>query len=127
RIIRTTWQGLYIAALGTLLMVIGVLNVAPLLPILQLAEATANVVTGYLAAFSWGIPALMLLNTLRVLTHGLGKTGIVMAFFLLSAIVNIPFNYMFIYGYDLPFVQIPAMGGVGCGWATSIANWIALI
>lgn len=127
RIIHTTWQGLYIAALGTLLMVIGVLNVDPLLPILQLDEATANVVTGYLAAFSWGIPALMLLNTLRGLTDGLGKTGIVMAFFLLSAIVNIPFNYMFIYGYDLPFVQIPAMGGVGCGWATSIANWIALI
>ncbi|MGN0920850.1 MAG: MATE family efflux transporter [Cellvibrio sp.] len=127
KIIHTTWQGLYIALIGTLLMIIGVLNIDPILPILQLDEATARVVTGYLAAFSWGIPALMLLNTLRGLTDGLGKTRVVMVFFLLSAIVNIPLNYLFIYGHDFGFFELPAMGGIGCGWATSIANWIALI
>ena len=38
----------------------------------------------------------------------------------LSALaLNIPINYIFIYGH----FGVPAMGGVGCGWATAIVMW----
>ena len=33
--------------------------------------------------------------------------------------LNIPLNYVFIYGH----LGVPAMGGVGCGWATAIVMW----
>jgi MATE family multidrug resistance protein len=127
KIIHTTWQGLYIAGVSTLFLIWGVLNFDPILNILGLDAPTHRVAIGYLEGFAWGIPAIMLLNTLRGLTDGLGKTRIIMAFFILSALVNLPLNYIFIYGYDFGYFSVPAMGGIGCGWATSISNWIAFL
>ena len=69
------------------------------------------------------IPAVLLMNSLRGLTDGMGHTRIIMAFSLLSSVLNLPLNYIFIFGK----LGVPAMGGVGCGWATSISNWIAVI
>ena len=37
--------------------------------------------------------------------------------------LNIPLNYMFIYGK----FGAPALGGVGCGVATAIVNWAMAI
>jgi MATE family multidrug resistance protein len=45
-----------------------------------------------------------------------------MAFTLISIAINTPLNYILIFGK----LGMPAMGGVGCGWATAISNWIAL-
>jgi len=41
----------------------------------------------------------------------------------LRAMLNIPLNYMFIYGK----FGAPALGGVGCGVATAIVNWAMAI
>ena len=38
---------------------------------------------------------------------------------LIALALNIPLNYIFIYGH----FGVPAMGGVGCGWATAIVMW----
>ncbi len=67
----------------------------------------------------------MLINALRGgLTDGLGHTRVIMAFSVLSTLINLPpLNYIFIYGK----LGLPAMGGVGCGWATSISNGIAAV
>jgi MATE family multidrug resistance protein len=127
KIMPATWQGIYIS-LGAMVLMIGLLvNMQPLLNILQLDEKTNRIAVGYLDAFAWGVPALLLLTALRGLTDGLGHTGVIMAFSLLSTLLNLPLNYMFIYGADLHFIQIPALGGIGCGWATSIANWCATL
>jgi len=48
---------------------------------------------------------------------------VIMVFSLISTLFNLPLNYLFIYGG----LGIPAMGGVGCGWATSLSNGIAAI
>lgn len=127
KIIPTTWQGLYIAMGGMLLMAAIILNLSPVLTLLQLDSATNRVAEGYLDAFAWGIPALLLLTALRGLTDGLGHTRVIMAFSLLSTLLNLPLNYWFIYGADLGLVTIPALGGIGCGWATSLANWAAAV
>jgi MATE family multidrug resistance protein len=50
-----------------------------------------------------------------------------MVFSLISTLLNLPLNYIFIYGFDFIIFQLPAMGGIGCGWATSISNWIATL
>jgi MATE family multidrug resistance protein len=64
---------------------------------------------------------------LRGLTDGMGHTRIVMAFSLVSTILNVPFNYLFIFGFSIGEWHVAPMGGVGCGWATAASNWIAVI
>lgn len=123
RVMPVTWQGLYIAGVSSVVMILLLINTRPLLDILRLDTLTADIAEGYLAAFAWGIPALLLLNALRGLTDGLGHTRVIMAFSLLSTLFNLPLNYIFIYGK----LGLPAMGGVGCGWATSLSNGIAAV
>lgn len=123
RIMPATWQGLYIAAGCTLLMILLLTNVQPVLQALKLGTHTAAITQGYLSAFVWGVPAMLLMATLRGLTDGLGHTRIIMTFSLIGTATNLPLNYIFIYGK----LGLPAMGGVGCGWATAISNWIAAL
>jgi len=123
RIMPTVWQGLYIAAAAAVIMIVLLTNVHPVLTLLKLEPATAGIAQGYLDAFAWGIPALIIITALRGLTDGLGHTRVIMVFSLISTLFNLPLNYLFIYGG----LGIPAMGGVGCGWATSLSNGIAAI
>ncbi|MGB3609731.1 MAG: MATE family efflux transporter [Cellvibrio sp.] len=122
-IMPVTWQGLYIAAGGSVVMILLLTNARPVLDLLQLEVRTAGIAQGYLDAFAWGVPALLMLAALRGLTDGLGHTRVIMVFSLISTLFNLPLNYIFIYGK----LGLPAMGGVGCGWATAISNWIAVI
>ncbi|PPI85090.1 MATE family efflux transporter [Marinobacter maroccanus] len=121
KIMPATWQGLYLAAAGSVIMILLLTHVHPVLALLNLEANTARITQGYLNAFAWGIPALLLLTALRGLTDGLGHTRVIMAFSVLSTLINLPMNYIFIYGK----LGLPAMGGVGCGWATSISNGVA--
>ncbi|MET4025614.1 MATE family multidrug resistance protein [Marinobacter sp. MBR-99] len=123
KIMPATWQGIYIAAGGTVIMALLLTNVHPILAMLKMDTETAGITQGYLNAFAWGIPALLLMNALRGLTDGLGHTRVIMAFSVLSTLINLPLNYIFIYGK----LGLPAMGGVGCGWATSLSNGTAAI
>lgn len=52
--------------------------------------------------------------------EGLAKTkpGMVMGF--IGLLVNIPVNYIFIYGH----FGMPELGGVGCGVATAAVYWV---
>jgi multidrug resistance protein, MATE family len=127
KIMPTTWQGIYIALAAMVLMILLLTHLQPVLALLQLDKTTAPIADGYLFAFSWGIPALLLLIALRGFTDGLGHTRVIMAFSLLSTLLNLPLNYIFIYGFDFIVFNLPAMGGIGCGWATSLSNWIATI
>ncbi|MFO8141768.1 MAG: MATE family efflux transporter [Marinobacter sp.] len=123
KIMPATWQGLYIAGVGSVIMALLLTNVHPVLSMLKMDPNTASITQGYLNAFAWGIPAMLLMNALRGLTDGLGYTRVIMVFSLLSTLINLPLNYIFIYGK----FGLPAMGGVGCGWATSISNGTAAI
>lgn len=127
KIMPTTWQGIYIALAGMVAMILLLVNTQPLLAILRLDATTTTIADGYLKAFAWGVPALLLLTALRGLTDGLGHTRVIMVFSLVSTLLNLPLNYIFIYGFDFNVFQLPAMGGIGCGWATTISNWVAAI
>jgi MATE family multidrug resistance protein len=121
KIMPATWQGMYLAAAGSVIMIGLLTHVHPVLALLNLETNTARITQGYLNAFAWGIPALLLITALRGLTDGLGHTRVIMAFSVLSTLINLPMNYIFIYGK----LGLPAMGGIGCGWATSISNGVA--
>ncbi len=128
RIVPVTWQGLYIAAISSVLMTLVLSQSATGAGMVAVDTATAAITRAYLDGFVWGIPAMLFIATLRGFTDGLGQTRIMMAVALLSNVVNLPLNYVFIYGaFSHESWGIPAMGGIGCGWATALANWIAAL
>ncbi len=122
RVTPVAWHGIYFALIAASLAMIGLNQVDPVLQWLQMEPRPAQITSGYLFAFSMGFPAILLIVSLRGLTDGLGHTRIIMMFTLLSTLINTPLNYILIFGK----FGMPAMGGVGCGWATAIANWVAL-
>ena len=73
----------------------------------------------YLKAISWGVPAVAVFFLLRNLSEGLGLVRPSMLIGLASIPVNVTANYVFIYGK----LGFPAMGGVGCGWASALSLW----
>lgn len=78
---------------------------------------------GYLRAVACGFPAVALYHVLRCYSDGLGHTRPSMMLGLVGLLLNIPLNYIFIYGK----LGVPAMGGVGCGWATALVMWAMLL
>lgn len=82
-----------------------------------------RVATGYLYALSLGIPVMVLYNVLRAYCEGLGITTPTLWFGFLQLALNIPLNYIFIFGK----LGFPALGGIGCGVATALTSLIATI
>lgn len=70
----------------------------------------------YLNFVSWGIFPAAGYMVMRNLFEGLGYTKASMWIGFIGILVNVPFNYIFIYGK----LGMPALGGAGCGLATTI-------
>ncbi len=81
----------------------------------------------FLYGISFGMPAIAFYTTLRCYTEALGRPRPVTIISIMGLILTVPMNYMFIYGFDLGIVTIPALGGAGCGFATAIIQWLMLI
>lgn len=116
---QASWLALLVGCAGGLLLwhaqiVLEIMGVEP-----QLIEPSM----GYLRAVACGFPAAALYQVLRCYSDGLGHTRPSMMLGLFGLLINIPANYIFIYGK----LGVPAMGGVGCGWATAIVMWVMLL
>ncbi len=77
------------------------------------------VAAGYLRALLPGLPGFLLFINVRSFLEGFGRTRPAMVIGLICLLINIPCNYVFIYGH----LGMPELGGVGCGVATSICYW----
>lgn len=91
-------------------------NAEIILTQMQVDPALIEPAMGYLRAIACGLPAVALYHVLRCFSDGLGHTRPSMILGLGGLALNIPLNYIFIYGK----LGLPAMGGVGCGWATGL-------
>lgn len=78
---------------------------------------------GYLRALSWGVPGYLFFQVVRNQCEGLSKTKPSMVLGFVGLLINIPVNYIFIYGH----LGVPAMGSMGCGVATSSVYWVMFI
>jgi MATE family multidrug resistance protein len=77
----------------------------------------------YLGYIVWGAPGYCLYLVLRNYSEGLSHTKPTMIISIIGLLVNIPANYIFIYGK----FGIPALGGAGCGIATALVYWAMFI
>jgi MATE family multidrug resistance protein len=78
---------------------------------------------GYLAAIAWGILPFCLFMAVRQYLEGMGRVNVPMGITFLGLAVNIPANWVLIYG-EGPY---PALGVIGSGWATTIVRWAMLL
>ena len=77
----------------------------------------------YLYAVAAGMPTFALFNILRGYWEGLGNTVPTSVFGFIALLLNIPLNWIFIFGH----FGMPALGGVGCGVATTITMYLCAL
>ncbi|MGI6656821.1 MAG: MATE family efflux transporter [Desulfobulbus sp.] len=107
---------------GTLLMVVLWL-IRPVLGWMGIAPEVIPVADGYLFAVSWGLPLGGLFFPLRNGGDGLARPRLSMLAGLAGLLCNIAANRVLIYG-DF---GLPSLGGVGCGWATSLSILVMML
>lgn len=113
------WQGLFFAACG---IAIGWV-LAPYLHLSGLEAESAEKATRFLRAVVWGLPALAIHRVLAGYSASLNQTRPMMLIALFGLALNVPVNWILIYGK----FGFPELGGVGCGYATAICMWISTL
>jgi len=114
-------QGFWLAGGVSVLIMIVLWNAGYIIRAMHnIDPALADKAVGYLRALLWGAPGYLFFQVARNQCEGLAKTkpGMVMGF--IGLLVNIPVNYIFIYGH----FGMPELGGVGCGVATAAVYWV---
>lgn len=86
-------------------------------------EDVIPIASGYLKAISWGIFPLYAYGSLRNFNEGLSVTRPAMFVALLGTLVNIPANYVLMFGK----LGFPQLGAVGTGYASSIVYAVMFI
>ncbi len=113
---QASWFGQILACFCFLV----IRNADPVLYFLEVDPEIVPVTLGYVDAISWGLPALCALTVLRYFSDGVSRTRPILLISFLGLAVNVGANYVFIYGR----LGLPAMGAVGCGWASALVTWM---
>ena len=95
-------------------------NADPVLYFLEVDPEIVPVTLGYIDAISWGLPALCALTVLRYFSDGVSRTRPILLISFMGLAVNVGANHVFMYGR----LGLPAMGAVGCGWASALVTWM---
>ncbi|SET47499.1 MATE family efflux transporter [Thalassotalea agarivorans] len=91
--------------------------------IVKLEDGLEVLMFDYLLYVVWGAPGFCLYLVLRNYAEGMSHTKPTMIISLIGLAINVPANYIFIYGE----FGAPALGGAGCGIATAIVYWVMFI
>lgn len=114
-------QGLLLSLALSVFISIGLFFVLePILQIMTLEVRVEKIAKSYLLAMIIGIIPLFAYTVLRSYMDALGKTRVTMIITLLSAPINVCFNYVLIFGK----FGFPELGGAGAGYASAITYWL---
>ncbi len=116
---KYTRQSVWIAIGFSLIVVFAMTHVDSLLHWVGTDKSIIPLTQKYINAMMWGAPAICAYLSLRFTTEGLGRTRPIMFIALLGLVVNVAGNYVLMYGK----LGFPAMGAVGCGYASAVAMW----
>ncbi len=112
-------QGFFLSTAMCVVLITVLYHISENLHLLGIDEELAPVTSGYLKAMLFGLPGFLFFINVRSFFEGFGRTRPAMVIGIICLFINIPCNYVFIYGH----LGMPEMGGVGCGVATSICYW----
>ncbi|MGF1720972.1 MATE family efflux transporter [Vibrio kyushuensis] len=113
-------QGIALALFTSVPIIIVLLQTQWIMDLMKIDQVMADKTNGYMFAVIFAVPAFLLFQALRSFTDGLALTKPAMVIGFIGLLVNIPLNWIFVYGK----FGAPALGGVGCGVATAIVYWL---
>ena len=119
-------QALWIAFFCGVAMMTLLHNLEPMYHFVGVDPLAIPITMAYVKAVSWGVLPVLGYFVLRYLCEGTSWTTPAMLIAGSAFLLKIPLNYWFIHGG----LGLPAMGGEGCGWATSVVmafEFIAII
>ncbi|MBK6006513.1 MATE family efflux transporter [Ramlibacter ginsenosidimutans] len=119
---RSVRQALYLAALASVIGVFWLLFPNALLQGTEVPPVLQQDVRHYLGVLALALPAALLFRMYSTLNQSLGKPQLVTWLQLASLLLKIPLTIWFAFGG----AGLPAMGAVGCAWATVVANYVFL-
>ena len=119
-IVQDLGQTLWIALLCALVLIVYLNHSEHILTFMKVDPDVVPTGAGYLKALTFGVPGIALFYTLNSFLEGMGDTRAPMVVSLIGLLVNIPINYLLIYGK----FGFPEMGAIGCGWATGLVYWL---
>ncbi|WP_241242352.1 MATE family efflux transporter [Thalassotalea sp. G2M2-11] len=121
KIAKASYQTAWIAlTLGIVLILLFNLLSPTISERITLEHDLKTLMFDYLGYIIWGGPGFCLYLVLRHYSEGLSHTKPTMIISIIGLLINIPANYIFIYGE----FGLPALGGAGCGLATAIVYWV---
>ena len=116
-------QALYLCVLTMLIGMAALSYPQPLLDWTEVPVDMQDEVKHYLWIVALGVPASLLFRMFGTLNQSLGKPKLVTWVQVVALMVKIPLSIVLTLGID---GLLPAMGLVGCAWATFIVNYIML-
>lgn len=127
KVANYTQQMLWLTLVFSLLAVVFGFVFEPIAALIQMDVKLAEIAVDYIQYILFSMPAFALYQVLRNYCEGLSITKPSMVIMGIGLLVNIPANYILIYGK----FGLPEMGGAGCGVATAlvfvamfIATWL---
>lgn len=106
--------------LGIVMMILQLLSV-PLLYKLGQPVEVVDMAVPYYELMAYSLPAIMLYGCFKQFLEGAGNTTTPMVIAIVTNLVNVALNWVFIFGH----CGFEAMGVYGAGLATLIARWIS--
>lgn len=120
---RSVRQALYLAALASVVGVVGLLFPGALLQWTEVPDALQDEVRRYLAVLALALPPSLVFRIYTTLNQGLHKPQLVTWLQVVSLFVKVPLTIWFAFGG----AGLPAMGAVGCAWASVVVNWVFML
>jgi MATE family multidrug resistance protein len=99
------------------------MNMGLFLNLLPIEEGITSISTEYLKAVSVGYAFITIFTCLRCYSEGMTLAKPVFYIAFAGMLLNIPLDLMFVYGW----FGAPKLGGVGCGYATTIVSFVMMI
>ncbi|MFV0672032.1 MATE family efflux transporter [Variovorax sp. tm] len=119
---RSVRQSLYLAAIAIVIGMAILLLPGSVLRWTQVPAEMRGEVEAYLAVLAFALAPALLFRLFSTLNQSLGRPQLVTWLQLGSLGVKLPLSIWFTFGG----AGLPAMGLVGCGWATLCVNWTML-
>ena len=119
---RSVRQSLYLCGFTMVLGMAVLLQPDALMRWTGVPAAMQDEVGRYLAVLAFGLPPALLFRLFSTLNQSLGKPQLVTWLQLASLALKLPLSIWLCFGG----AGVPALGLVGCGWATLVVNWTML-